>query len=312
MNVTDHKNKTFIDEHERDEDDAQPDSDEYLSLDQGYGIMWIVKIPKFLMERWSAVEADDIHLATLRVYPDPKIPNAKPRIILFLPPNHDPSSSRLPLVNPERPHFDSYTTYSSIEPDIYELEIVNGSVMNQLVVGEQPKDSSSITRARTTALVGEIKHECNLRPVFNANYRKTLRERNKKYNAPTRSIKMIDDARIRGDQGGINRLTSGVGVGAERSFSNFVPTKAKPTKGNVERMVRIPRDQLLDRLFPLFREKPYWDFKALREKTQQPEKYLKEVLGEIGFLHKGGEWRGAWELNKNFIRNVRVSFLFVR
>jgi transcription initiation factor TFIIF subunit beta len=49
-------------------------------------------------------------------------------------------------------------------------------------------------------------------------------------------------------------------------------------------MARTPRNQLLDQLFALFRETPRWSIRPLREKTQQPEVYLKEVLAEIAFL----------------------------
>ena len=46
-------------------------------------------------------------------------------------------------------------------------------------------------------------------------------------------------------------------------------------------MARMPRNQLLDALFALLRKREQWPIKLLREKTQQPEVYLKEVLSEI-------------------------------
>ena len=76
--------------------------------------------------------------------------------------------------------------------------------------------------------------------------------------------------------------------------------KAKPQKGQFERMARMPRNQLLDLLFSLFREREHWSVRLLRERTQQPEAYLKEVLGEIAFMHRSGEHNGTWELMANF------------
>lgn len=70
-------------------------------------------------------------------------------------------------------------------------------------------------------------------------------------------------------------------------------------------MARMPRNQLLDLLFKEFREQPHWGIKPLREKTQQPEAYLKEVLGGIGFLHRSGEFNGMWEL-KDVFRDDQV------
>lgn len=74
-------------------------------------------------------------------------------------------------------------------------------------------------------------------------------------------------------------------------------------------MARIPRNQLLDLLFTHFQTTPRWGVKALRERTQQPEAYLKEVLGEIAFLHRSGEWNGLWELRDNY-KGGGVSFFF--
>ena len=71
-------------------------------------------------------------------------------------------------------------------------------------------------------------------------------------------------------------------------------------KGQFERMARMPRNQLLDLLFSLFREHEHWSIKPLRERTQQPEAYLKEVLNEIAFMHRSGEHNGTWELMQNF------------
>lgn len=62
----------------------------------------------------------------------------------------------------------------------------------------------------------------------------------------------------------------------------------------------MPRNQLLDMLFSLFREREHWSVKLLRERTQQPEAYLKEVLSEIAFMHRSGEHNGTWELMSNF------------
>ncbi|KAH9481083.1 Transcription initiation factor IIF subunit beta [Psilocybe cubensis] len=299
------------------DDDAQPDPDEHLMLNQGSGAVWIVKVPKFLMERWSAVNAEDVHLATIRLY---QLPDGKQRVVLFLPPNRDPSippsSQPPPPENPNRPTFDpsAYTTYTALgsEPDCYELDLVIEDVQNQVVVAERPKDASTSafssssqptppnSRARTTILTGKIKNEFNMRPALTATYRKQMRERHRKANTPARQIRMIDEAGVPGGRGGVNRLSSGVGVGSGNAFGDLIRTKPKPAKGAFERMARMPRNQLLDALFSLFRESPRWSIKPLRDKTQQPEVYLKEVLQEIAMLHKSGEYNGLWELKDVF------------
>ena len=249
------------------------------------------------MERWANVNREDVHLATIRVF------KASSRIKLYLPENP---------TNPE-------------EPSEYELEMVQESVDNQLVVAEKEKESGS--RARTTILAGKVKHECNLRPVFTEKYRKRVRARHREVNTRARQIKMIDE--VTAGRGSVNMLSSG--VANANAFSDLVvrplppysvisrlieslaqKTKQKPAKGQFERMARMPKNQLLDLLFKLFSERETWPIKLLREKTQQPEVFLKETLTEIAFLHRSGEHNGTWELKENFKEGVRVSFAFTQ
>jgi len=188
------------------------------------------------MERWASIDVEDVHLATIRIYhPPPENPNQKPRIVLFLPPNQDPTqpTTEPPPQKADWPEFKSVTTFqaSGPEPDCYELDMVNDNVENQIVVAERPKDPSlSVstnnlphnTRARTTILTGRIKHECNLRPALSKSYRKQMKERVRKSNTPLRQIRMIEDAGVPGGRGGVNRLSSGVGVGAGAAFSDLI------------------------------------------------------------------------------------------
>ena len=68
----------------------------------------------------------------------------------------------------------------------------------------------------------------------------------------------------------------------------------------------MARNELLDRLFSLFREQPRWSSKDLRAQTEQPEAYLKEVLNQIADLHRSGEFNGLYELKPNFKDSVRA------
>jgi transcription initiation factor TFIIF subunit beta len=77
-------------------------------------------------------------------------------------------------------------------------------------------------------------------------------------------------------------------------------------------MTRAPSNQLLDVLFVLIREREEWPIKLLREKTQQPEVYLKEVWSEIVILHRNGEFNGTWGLMPSFkeVHSVANEIIF--
>ena len=48
------------------EQTPEPDLD--LDVSRGRHQVWLVKVPKFLVEGWSQVRQDDVRLGTVRVY----------------------------------------------------------------------------------------------------------------------------------------------------------------------------------------------------------------------------------------------------
>ncbi|KAI0052342.1 hypothetical protein FA95DRAFT_1483907 [Auriscalpium vulgare] len=256
------------------DDDTQPDPDEQIMLESGNGRVWQVKIPSYLMKRWSAVDEEGVPLATIRIYDAPDA-NKPPRIFVQVPP--DPS-----------------------DPDsgsgLFEMDMTNQDVNNQIVVAEREKAPRS--RARTTIMTGKVKHNCQLTPAsLSDGYSRLMKKRTIQANTPQKHIKMIDDG-VSGGKGAINRLSSG--ITSAKGFSELTRPKVKPAKGAFERFTRMPRNELLDLLFGFYRQREHWPIKVLREKTQQPENYLKEVLSEIAVLHRSGEHNGTWELKPSF------------
>ncbi|KAF8481354.1 transcription initiation factor IIF, beta subunit-domain-containing protein [Gautieria morchelliformis] len=281
---------------EPNEDETQPDPDETLQLDSGGGKIWLVKIPKFLMERWSTIYADGIHLATLRVWNERDQKTGKQLMSLFLP--------------PEQP--------DGI-PEEYKLDMVQEAVENQIVIAEMDKEQGNLaSRAKTTIMSGRIKHEVNVRPRYNENYSNRMRARHEAASEPVRQIKMIEDS-LPGGRGNINMLSSGANqrTGSfdslvaciishamqcifNLSFVQRTSKSARASGQQHERFARMPQNQLLDALFGLFRENEFWSVKDLRLKTEQPEAYLKETLGQIATLHRSGPHNGLWGLMSNF------------
>lgn len=48
--------------------DLSPEPDHDLNTARGGHQVWLVKVPKFLIEGWSQVNEDDVRLGTVRVY----------------------------------------------------------------------------------------------------------------------------------------------------------------------------------------------------------------------------------------------------
>jgi transcription initiation factor TFIIF subunit beta len=181
------------------------------------------------------------------VYNDlPGINGKKPRIVLILPqqsatgspnPNGTTTSSPAPGAGAANTNSPSGSASGGGGPgeiltDLYDLEMTNDAVQNQFVIAERPKDPLPTIgqtpaqakalfnpRARNTVLTGRVKHECTVRPVETAAYRKKIRERTKAYNEPKRQLKMLDESAGRG---AINRLSSGVGATNAASFKDLI------------------------------------------------------------------------------------------
>jgi transcription initiation factor TFIIF subunit beta len=188
------------------DDDLLPDPDEHIMLESGHGRVWLVKvfllsrtyqssshtaaptlqIPKFLMERWSKFDAEGVQLAKIRIYDVP--PGAPPRIVVLVPPD------------------------DGGDDDVYELDMVNQDVHNQIVVAERAKAPSGAGRARTTIMTGKVKHECNLRPRMTGRYERRLTERGAAANERSARVGLMDGARA--GRGGGKMLSSGISTAA--------------------------------------------------------------------------------------------------
>jgi hypothetical protein len=139
------------------------------------------------MERWSKFDAEGVQLAKIRIYDVP--PGAAPRIIVLVPSD------------------------DGGDDDVYELDMVNQDVHNQVVVAERAKAPTGTGRARTTIMTGKVKHECNLRPRMTGRYERRLAARG----AAAKSEKavrvgLMDGARA--GRGGGKMLSSGVSSAA--------------------------------------------------------------------------------------------------
>ncbi|EGX90483.1 transcription initiation factor iif [Cordyceps militaris CM01] len=94
----------------------------------------------------------------------------------------------------------------------------------------------------------------------------------------------------------INPGTAGA-VGWAGNFIKNTPSLVKPKKGEIFKAARIPKNQLLDLIFDCFRLYQYWSMKALRQRTQQPDSYLRQVLEEVAVLNKSGPFANHYCLS---------------
>ncbi|KAK0569912.1 hypothetical protein OC861_000494 [Tilletia horrida] len=172
-----------------------------------------------------------------------------------------------------------------------------------LGLGSSSAESSrSRKRPRvTTALIGCVANETHIQAKVDAKggvaeeVRQQLRLRRKEAEKK-RSIQMLDT-----DLGTANMLASGVNVGLLKSrFGQFSIAKTNASNKGVDKRARMPKNELLDMLWPMFEMNEHLRLKQIAERVQQPEAYLKDVLAEVADLHKRGPYAGHYSIKAEF------------
>lgn len=324
--------------------DLSPEPDQDLDTSRGRHQVWLVKVPKFLIDGWSQVQQEDARLGTVRVYDQDE--NGHQKMELLLP---DSPAPAIPIEDPIQcekyanipRRFDmrlTSTTQETFAKNLYSFQeevlddedaVSDIGVDEDVVIAGAPKPPHTYTsgparlsskKRRFTALTGTVTNETALQPqktppsrlpdskapigmgtsrsLLTPEYREILRQRRMESSKPKRSVMMMDET----DAGSNNMLAAGVGKGHVKTRSANIVLAASQARSNEppEKFARMPRNELLDSLFSLFDRYTHWSLKRLREETQQPYVYLREVLSTIADQHQNGPYAGSWSLKREF------------
>ena len=74
--------------------------------------------------------------------------------------------------------------------------------------------------------------------------------------------------------------------------------KSREPARSKDKLPRQDRAVLRDRLFALFREKPYWNISVLKAELNQPDVWLRDVLKDVAVQVKEGPYRDMWQLKE--------------
>lgn len=166
-----------------------PEPDEDLDLTAGKHPVWLVKIPKFLLQAWSAIRTDDLRLGTVRVYDPDHTGHQRMELLLPEPPQpavptepgkpRDPKWDTIPRAYDLKLTSDSATTlkrniYAFREKlqDVHDPSASSSSSAAPIHKSEESdSDSADEGRAkkrgktrRITALCGTVTNEAALQP----------------------------------------------------------------------------------------------------------------------------------------------------
>ncbi|KAJ3059024.1 hypothetical protein HK102_010198, partial [Quaeritorhiza haematococci] len=207
--------------------------------------VWLVKVPKFVAEKWNEMEGEGEELGRVRIYNTTTKGiggKVEPKITLHI---------------PDAP-------WSQDIPRNYNLRFTNTTPKNEFVFTED-KDGQAVE------IAGRVHHEATIGPIIDDDYRRIMQQRTMKAAQPARTVKVLDDKR-----GKSGLFIAPSSTGREAGF-NLVSSRKK---NQLDKKERLPHDELLNLIFQAFEKYEHWNFKGLVEFTQQPQAWLKEVLNE--------------------------------
>lgn len=162
------------------------------------------------------------------------------------------------------------------------------------------------TIPKKTKMVGKVVHECQVIPTKLAANNKLKLAAQKRFlsNMVKRRhinyLKNVDTGILQGKAG------PNIHTGSTITLSRELAAKreAAKTEGRASRM---DKKALMKVLFELFDKYDYWTMKGLKEKTNQPEVYLKECLENIAVMERRGPYALKYRLRDEYKKSREVE-----
>ncbi|ORX54747.1 transcription initiation factor IIF, beta subunit [Piromyces finnis] len=243
--------------------DEFEDEQGYLKMDNADRKVWLVKVPKFLFDKWSSVTEEGIDYGKL------KIKNS----------SNTKSGIDVTLELDDR--------FSQDLPKNYKLQFTNYSPK----FGVIPTNEYIFTdngKGAGVSIEGVVHNEATISPIVDEYYKRIMNSRTEaatKHKRQTQILTVENEKRA-------HRLTSYNG--------NSFAAQSKHKKTVQEKRERLPRDEVRRILFEAYEKYDNYNFKGLMEITNQPQSYLKEILAEIAVLNKRGPAVGTWQLKPEY------------
>ncbi|XP_076097115.1 general transcription factor IIF subunit 2-like isoform X2 [Mytilus galloprovincialis] len=234
----------------------------------GRGV-WLVKVPKYLSEKWS--HADGGEVGKLKITRS-KFPGQKPDVVFSLNDKLVKSGD---------------TTQS---PKDHKMVLTGLGNQNLVVFSETPPMITADSGAKPDHLVdklgieGKVIQRAECRPIADNNYLKLKRLQVEAQNKPKREVIQISE------------VVNAYKPISDHKFNIEHNQKLK----NEGKRLRDSKDVVMEKLFAAFEKHQYYNVKDLVRVTNQPITYLKEILKEICVYNMKAPHRNMWELKPEY------------
>ncbi|XP_060518283.1 general transcription factor IIF subunit 2 [Cylas formicarius] len=240
--------------------------DRDLDLSNANRGVWLVKVPKYVANRWEKAPSD-MEVGKLKIT---KQQGQKPQVSLTL------SSPILNL---------SDSNEGSIPKD-HRLDV---STVTQQTLGVfshviPTNMDSVIPETEKLYMEGKIVQKLECRPYADNCYMKLKLESIRKASLPTRKVQQLE------------RVVQTYKPVSDHK-NNIEYMERKKAEG---KKARDDKDAVLEMLFAAFEKHQYYNIKDLVKITKQPITYLKEILKEVCNYNLKNPHKNMWELKPEY------------
>lgn len=254
--------------------------------------LWLVKVPKYISQRWEAVAAAteggvSEEVGRIRIV---KSEQAKEQDVTLILPDKilemdvnkadAPSTSKVESRQtvPKEHKFSLGRPHQSLGVFSHEYASVkDDSAMES--EDQEPKPFDPRLR-----LEGHVTRRAECRPIFSSNYMQMKKKQIEISQKPKRSVQHINTI-----------------VNSYKPVSNHANLiEYENQQKNGAKKERADKDKVQEMLFAAFEKHQYYALKDLVRITQQPIPYLKEILHELCTYNMKAPHKNMWELKNEF------------
>lgn len=294
-----------------------------MNLSKGDQKVWLVKLPKYLMDDWSNPDSmNGQQLGNVKIKKDAR---GKLQVKLLLDNKNDkiPKEYDIKMLNTQVRNsyvfteenlkkFKQEVTEVSDMPEQPQLKELNPEKKKFQVrrkfkyfrVQKEGENGQPVkkyipfvkTIPKKTSLMGKVCHDCTVVPARTGLKpgESLMKHQNMTQGKERPKVTLLNEIP------GVIQSNAGPSIKGNAASIFLKSTQGKNKSEG--RAIRMPKKDLLDLLFRLFEEYEYWSMKGLKERTRQPESYLKESLESIATLIKRGPYTSKYMLKAEYRR----------
>lgn len=252
---------------------------ELLTENRNRGV-WLVKVPKFISDRWEGCNAND-EVGRLKIS---KRSGSKPVVSFTLDDKiiqerSEDSSSNGGANGTEKK---SGSTNKAI-PKQHKFLVQNVDYLTLGVFSHVTGNAEENIPDRVS-LEGRVVKRAECRPYSDAVYMNVKKDAIMKAIEPTRKTKQLDRA--------VNSYKP-----VSNHAANIAHEKRKKEEGKKS---RDDKEKVMEKLFQLFEKHQYYNIKDLQRETRQPITHLKMILKEVCNYNLKNPHKNMWELKPEY------------